>query len=222
MHCVSKQIRGFRAALLLTGLVLSACLSARAERLPVKAYTVADGLPNNVIHKIVRDSHGFLWFCTAEGLSRFDGYKFTNYTTDQGLPSRAINDFLETHSGEYWVATGNGVSRFKPVAPAQAKSRSSDRQAAAGSAAPDPEDMFITHRPSENGKPNSVNVLLEDRAHSIWCGTYGGLYRMEESNGQTTFRFVDLGMPNEFFDDTVVTAIVEDRKGTLWVGAGRR
>jgi hypothetical protein len=32
------------------------------------------------------DSRGFLWFCTNEGLSRFDGYGFTNYSTDQGLP----------------------------------------------------------------------------------------------------------------------------------------
>jgi hypothetical protein len=39
---------------------------------------------------------GFLWFCTGEGLSRFDGYRFTNYTTDQGLPAAAVNDLLET------------------------------------------------------------------------------------------------------------------------------
>ena len=64
---------------------------AAAERLPLKAYTVADGLPNNVINKIVRDSRGFLWFCTSEGLSRFDGYTFTNYGVDQGLPQRSRN-----------------------------------------------------------------------------------------------------------------------------------
>jgi len=154
----SIKICIFRRATLTAGLILSGLAAAVAEQLPIKTYTTADGLARDQINRIVQDSHGFLWFCTAEGLSRFDGYKFTNYTTDQGLPSRAIDDFLETHSGEYWVATGNGVSRFKPVAPAQAKSRSSDRQAAGGSAAPDPEDMFITHRPSENGKPNSVNV----------------------------------------------------------------
>ncbi len=62
---------------LLTVFLLSPAL-VQAERLPLKPYTVADGLPNNVITKIVRDSRGFLWFCTAEGLSRFDGYAFTN------------------------------------------------------------------------------------------------------------------------------------------------
>src|SRR5438876_10006106 len=86
----------------------------RAERLPLKSYTVADGLPNNVINKIVRDSRGFLWFCTGEGLSRFDGYAFTNYGVDQGLPHTAVNDFLEARNGELWVATNGGLVLFNP------------------------------------------------------------------------------------------------------------
>ncbi len=78
---------------------------ARAERLPLKVYTTADGLPRDQINRIVRDSHGFLWLCTVEGLARFDGYSFTNYTTDQGLPGRNVTDLVETRSGAYWVAT---------------------------------------------------------------------------------------------------------------------
>ena len=74
---------------------------ALAERLPLKPYTVADGLAHNEINKIVRDSRGFLWFCTADGLSRFDGYAFTNYSRDQGLPHRNVTDFLETRAGEF-------------------------------------------------------------------------------------------------------------------------
>src|SRR5207253_8873961 len=85
-----------------------------AERLPLKAYTTADGLPNNEINKIVRDSRGFLWFCTAEGLSRFDGYTFTNFGTEQGPPHGNVTDFLETRNGEYWIATYGGVVRVNP------------------------------------------------------------------------------------------------------------
>ena len=70
---------------------------ARAERLPVKTYTTVDGLAHNNINKIVRDSRGFLWFCTGDGLSRFDGYTFTNYGTDQGLPLNTVNDLLEPY-----------------------------------------------------------------------------------------------------------------------------
>src|ERR1051326_3642217 len=82
-------------ALLRSGRVLG-------EQLPLKIYTTADGLARDQINRIVRDSHGFLWFATEEGLSRFDGYKFTNYTTDQGLPHRTVNDILETRGGAYW------------------------------------------------------------------------------------------------------------------------
>ena len=60
----------------------------QADRLPLKTYTIADGLGHNNVNKIVRDSRGFLWFCTAGGLSKFDGYTFTNYGAEQGLPTR--------------------------------------------------------------------------------------------------------------------------------------
>src|SRR5262245_35938727 len=97
-------------------LLLLVPATLHAERLPLKSYTVADGLPNNVINKIVRDSRGFLWFCTGEGLSRFDGYSFTNYGDEQGLPHTTVNDFLETRNGELWVATSGGLVLFNPKA----------------------------------------------------------------------------------------------------------
>lgn len=87
---------------------LALSLSARAEQLPVRTYTTDDGLPSNHINRIVRDSRGFLWFCTRDGVSRFDGYQFTNFGRDQGLPG-GDQDLLETRSGEYWIATGDGV-----------------------------------------------------------------------------------------------------------------
>src|SRR5260370_24147868 len=99
---------GLRRAL--RGLVLvGTCLLAEffastpqisAQRLPLKSYTVAEGLPNNVINKIVRDSRGFLWFCTCEVLSRFGGYSFSNYGVDQALRRAVVNNFLETHKCE--------------------------------------------------------------------------------------------------------------------------
>src|SRR5437660_12593292 len=109
MFAVDRNMRSILVALLML-----LPIPAAAERLPLKAYTVADGLPNNVINKIVRDSRGFLWFCTSEGLSRFDGYSFTNYGVDQGLPHTTVNDFLETRSGELWIATDGGVVLFNP------------------------------------------------------------------------------------------------------------
>src|SRR5713226_5974220 len=96
------------------GLLVAASAIVNAERLPIKTYTTADGLAHNTVNRIARDSRGFLWFCTFEGLSRFDGYGFTTYDLAQGLPSQFINDLLETRDGQYWVATAAGLCRFNP------------------------------------------------------------------------------------------------------------
>jgi ligand-binding sensor domain-containing protein len=83
-----------------------------AERLPAKVYTTADGLAHNSVHQIIRDSRGLLWFCTAEGLSRFDGHSFTSYGMTEGLPHAKVYNILETRSGEYW---GRDRRRSLPV-----------------------------------------------------------------------------------------------------------
>ena len=97
----------------LLSLVLPAV--GHAERLPTKILTTADGLANNAVNRIVRDSHGYFWFCTQEGLSRFDGYSFTTYGIDDGLPGAFINDLIETNDGFYWIATNRGLVRFDPL-----------------------------------------------------------------------------------------------------------
>ena len=92
------------------GLAFVFSIAAWAEQLPLRRYTTADGLASNTTNCVKRDSRGFLWFWTREGLSRFDGYTFVNYGIDQGLPDRFVTDFVETPSGEYWVATLRGLA----------------------------------------------------------------------------------------------------------------
>src|SRR5689334_1072111 len=93
-HIVNRIIcvnaRTARRWCLIAGLLLGLASASRAEQLPIKTYTSADGLVRDQINHIVRDSLGFLWFCTSDGLSRFDGYSFSNYTTDNGLPGHGV------------------------------------------------------------------------------------------------------------------------------------
>src|SRR5690349_2241669 len=114
-----KMANGKRKAvvsqvLLVLGMLLVTSQAVNAESLPIKTYTIADGLVSNKISRIARDSRGFMWFCTEEGLSRFDGYTFTNYSTEQGLPTNWVDDFLETRSGTFLVATYAGLCVFNP------------------------------------------------------------------------------------------------------------
>ena len=59
------------------------CTGSRTD-LSISVYTTLDGLPRNGINRIVRDPHGYLWFCTWDGLSRYDGQTPPTMTVDKG------------------------------------------------------------------------------------------------------------------------------------------
>ncbi len=176
--------------------ILSLCDSVRAERLPIKTYTVADGLLRDNVWKIKTDSRGFLWFSTAEGVSRFDGYAFTNFTVADGLPDRRVNDFLETKNGTIYIATDGGLARLNP----------------AGLAASKDNPLFTVYLP-DNPKAKGFEVLFEDETGAVWAGTGGGLYKLNENGALESVKLSETA--NE---SLVVSSIVKDKRGALWVG----
>ena len=178
-------------------LVLISCAQSRAEQLPIRTYTTADGLPRDGVYKIVRDPRGFLWFCTYDGLSRFDGYEFVNYGVAQGLPHRLVSDLLITRSGDYWVATSAGVARFNPLASTS-------------------ESKFKTYLPTGRSDAEVILGLYEDSSANIWVGTGNGLHRMRQSGNDWQMEYVSLGEDaREHLD---VSTIVEAAPGVLWIG----
>jgi ligand-binding sensor domain-containing protein len=166
-RCETKKGAIFRPAICLLILLLVLPVLVRAERLPIKTYTTADGLPSTYILSVVKDSRGFLWFCTRDGLSRFDGRRFVTYTMQHGLSHPAINHLLETRSGVYWVATnGGGVCQFNSNPNSTSRNR-----------------LFTVFSVGEEPPANRVNALYEDRAGQIWAATDGGLFRLEQADG---------------------------------------
>ncbi|HET8775167.1 MAG TPA: two-component regulator propeller domain-containing protein [Thermoanaerobaculia bacterium] len=85
-------------------------------RLPLEAFTVAQGLANDSVTAILPDSRGFLWFGTLDGLSRYDGSAFVNYSTDDGLPDRMVYAVAEDREGGLWIGTQGGLVRMAPGA----------------------------------------------------------------------------------------------------------
>lgn len=65
--------------------------TARGERLPVKICTSAGGLGSSFIDYLMRDSRGFLWFCTRDGLNRFDGSRFVITRSASATRRRELN-----------------------------------------------------------------------------------------------------------------------------------
>jgi ligand-binding sensor domain-containing protein/signal transduction histidine kinase len=178
-------------AILIAFVGCSLCLWA--ELLPIRSYTIADGLPADHIDGIVVDSRGFVWFCTPEGLSRFDGYRFTNFGTEEGLPHRAAQAFLETRSGEYLVGTPRGLCLFR---------------ASRG------KNQFVTYRPGNTPAQNDVNALLESSSGRIWAGTSDGLFEVLKG---FKFRRQALPDPPPGWKGIQIGDIAEDACGKLWL-----
>ena len=188
---------------------------AQAERLPIKAYTTADGLPHNTVMRIVRDSRGFLWFCTLGGLARYDGYTFINYGVERGLRG-SVTDFLETRKGDYWVATLSGLYRFNPYpSSGSAKERTLNEEASAAT-----RQMFELYRLGHDEDAQGVNALHEDRQGTIWVATNGGLYRLKQADGRWTSGLVDIA-PGKRGNKFRALELQEDREGTMWVSLPR-
>jgi ligand-binding sensor domain-containing protein len=95
-----------RAAL--TGCFIFIAFSLTAQQLIFKTYTVEDGLVANPVRRIFQDSRGFIWIATWEGLSKYDGNKFTNYTTANGLSHNMVNDIFESTADKLYIAENNG------------------------------------------------------------------------------------------------------------------
>ena len=194
-----------RLAVAATVLVVALASDGAAEQLPVKAYTVENGLAHNRVKRIVQDSRGFLWFCTADGLSRFDGTQFTNYRIEEGLLGPSINDITEASDGVYWVATNSdGVFRLDLRASAAGPHGAQSR--------------FTQFRVGSEPVTNRVNVLFRDPAGTLWAGTDGGLFALNLARGEETFAPIALRVPRHTDIQIQVWTVVADRAGNLWIG----
>ena len=175
-----------------------------ASSYPLRTYSVADGLLRDAVYKIKQDSRGFLWFGTVEGISRFDGYAFTNFTTDDGFPDRHVNDFLETRNGTIYFATDGGLARLNP-----AGSRAAHAESVDGA------NRLMSVIVPEDPIAKEINVLFESEKGVVFAGTANGLYRLTEENN---LELVDLGLPAADRKAIPITAILQDRLGWIWLG----
>lgn len=77
---------------------------ADCDEIAFHSITTSDGLTNNNISVIFRDSKGFLWIGTEYGLNRSDAYQITQYFSDDtGLPSNHIWSIYEDFEGYVWI-----------------------------------------------------------------------------------------------------------------------
>lgn len=191
-----------RLFLLLSLISFPILLFGQRPILKVERLTTHNGLSLNTITCTLKDSKGYLWFGTKDGLNKYNGYEFTvfkNIKDDStSLPFNDILTIAEDQQGRIWVGTnGGGLSRF-------------DRKT----------NTFRTYRESatnfESISNNSITHLFVDKAGNLWIGTYWGLNLYNEKKDNFT-RFYTYDEQFSLSSNSIAK-IAEDNSGNLWIG----
>lgn len=170
----------------------------------VETLSVFNGLANPQIYAIAKDRQGFMWFGSADGVKRFNGYEFHTFRHDPddaySLSNNSVGVMLIDSSDQLWVGTwGGGVNRFERDAQSFIRYQNDSTQANSLSA-------------------DRVQALFESAAGEIWVGTNGGgLNRYNASKDNFTAWQHDPDNRNSLAHDRV-WSIAEDHSNTLWIG----
>jgi signal transduction histidine kinase/ligand-binding sensor domain-containing protein len=177
----------------------SAARSATALRvgdLNHRLFTPQDGLPQANVTAIAQTREGYLWLGTEAGLARFDGASFV--TIDAPGPklirAKVILALLVDRAGALWVGMdgGPGLVRIR-----QGRLESFQDE--------------LMALPRLGLSWNAVTSMAEDRAGTLWFGSWNGLLRR---TGEKVFSLAEVdGVPVG-----MVSALAADSDGTLWIG----
>lgn len=77
-----------------------------------RRYSTANGLPSNRVYDIHFASDGALWLTTQNGVSRYDGLKFTNLSKRDGLLDNRVFCIHAESPSVFWFGSELGASRY--------------------------------------------------------------------------------------------------------------
>jgi len=142
------------------------CISAQEDNFQFSNLSVKDGLSQNTVIRILQDSKNYMWFCTRDGLNRYDGTSFKIYrsslTDENSISSSDVTSIAESKTGEFWIGTHNGLNFFDPKT-----------------------EKFKRYFHSDNDKyslsSSAIKHLLNDKWDNTWIGTTRGLDLLDKS-----------------------------------------
>ena len=179
--------------------------SMKAEDVIFEKYYVQDGLSDPSITAIYRDSQGFLWIGTSNGLNRFDGYSFTVFRSNSKNPCELEEEYIQSISEDkkhnLLVGTWNG-----------------------GLAVFDRVKETFTHYVNDPNDDHSISnnwirVIYQDKKGRIWLGTQNGLNLFDPEKKTFKRYLVNIHNPENPVELrlTSIYGIDEDNKGNLWI-----
>ncbi len=192
-----------------------------------------DGLPDNAVTSVGQTGDGYLWLTTKEGLSRFDGVKFSDdaeLKISTELGGAAVSSVHQGRHGVCWLITEGGeLFRLdkgkvtKLSLPAVFDKCSLTKVFEDGNGVlwigSDTKGLLraeagtFGHYSTTNGLAhNSVRSICEDKNGKIWIATGGGVNCLDREKIETFT--VQTGLLHN-----ATRAVCADREGNLWVAS---
>ena len=178
--------------------------NAQVGSLYFKEITTDQGLPSNWVNCITRDTMGFIWFGTSEGLVRYDGIECKVFKHDPKDPSsitwNGVSSLLVDRRGNLWIGTGRrGLNRFNYKL-----------------------ENFISYRYDETdttslSSENGIRALYEDKQGQFWVGSMYGINRYKAEKDCFT-RYTHDEDDSESISADPINCIFEDSRNNFWVG----
>lgn len=195
-----KNYLGVISAIILLN---TSIIATGQTRYKFQKISIDKGLSQSVVNSIVQDHMGFMWFATQDGLSRFDGYKFTNYYNNPDDSFSLSNNFIQCvfrdNDNQIWVLTSDGLNLFDY----------------------EKERFIIFNNVPGNYSSisnNNLTSIAQCRDGNLWIGTYGGGFNYYNKKTKTFKRFQHSNKNSNSLSNDKVMAIYEDRNGFLWIG----
>ena len=211
------------------------CIAHTANLKIEKTLTQADGLASNTVLAIFEDSHGNMWFGTADGLTRYDGENFRTFTTEDGLSRNTIGLIFEDRQGMLWFADGmlsSVLERGKtvdmslmamPLSELAEMSQENFIEQMANPVQVKSVSRYDGHEfrvfTTEDGLAyNTVKDIFEDKTGTLWFATFGvSRYDGEKFNNIIVDGPMGMDILPESWNE--VTAIAQDTAGNFWFGS---
>jgi len=80
--------------------------------------TSREGISQSEVYSILKDSRGFVWFGTVDGLNKYDGYKIevinTRRNDPNSLSNNTVRSLVEDQQGRIWIGTDDGLNLYDP------------------------------------------------------------------------------------------------------------
>jgi diguanylate cyclase (GGDEF)-like protein len=176
----------------------------------VRAFTDRDGLPQNTVHGIARDTLGYLWVATQDGAARWNGREWL--TID--MPERDVSNYIRTlvaaRECTLWFGReAGGLVRLRrdPVSLVPRR------------------EAFTVFGGAQGVPAARVNHVFEASDGTIWAATAAGAARLVGERFETIndgLRDPRLWVISEIEDDSGRKRMVAGGEAGLWMLEGTR